>query len=93
MRIVILEASTAAGPVQVWVAPVADARRSAPHCRRRCYPVASQAAGDELVRRVLARGPRVGSPTRSRAFLGLGMEEAERIVRAAIGFKLPRGTA
>ena len=93
MRIVILEASTAAGPVQVWVAPVADARRVAPHRRRSCYPVASQAAGDELVRRVLAKGPRVGGPTGSRAFLGLGLQEAQRIVRAAIGFKLPCGTA
>ena len=84
MRIVIIEAGEAAGPVKVWVAPVVDAPRVAADCRRRCYPVASQAAGHELVRRVMAVGPRVRGPTRSRASLGVGLDEADRMVRAAI---------
>lgn len=89
MRIVIVEASEAAGPVEVWVAPVVDAPRVARHCRRRCYPVASQAAGDELVRRMLAIGPRVSGPSRSRAFLRIGLNEADRMVRAVIRLATP----
>jgi hypothetical protein len=84
LRIVIIEAGEAAGPVKVWVAPVVDAPRVAADCRRRCYPVASQAAGHELVRRVMAVGARGGGATRSPGYPGVGLDEADRMVRAAI---------